>query len=98
MAALTINYYKTTLVLVGAQQIQAPQLPAILKESVAIGATTTPATEIPIGVRLAELHTDTDCYLEYGTSPSATTLWEMGAGETRFYGVEASNKFAVKEK
>lgn len=80
----------------GNNTIQAPVEPGLAEQAITITGASAQSAAFNASTRFVMLHTDTACYLSWGTNPTATTNQLMAADETRFYSVNPSIKVAVK--
>lgn len=70
--------------------------PPIAEQTVAIGAGSVQSAAFNAATRFVRLHTDAICSISFGSNPTATaTKARMAAGQTEYYGVNASDKVAV---
>lgn len=80
----------------GNNTVQAPFVPGVAEQAITISGTSAQSAAFNTNTRFVMLHTDTACYLAWGSNPTATTYQLMAADETRFYSVNPSIKVAVK--
>ncbi len=95
MAILFITEYAGTSPYTGNAQIA--QEPALTSQTRTISGTSAQASALNARTRVVRLHADTDCYVLFGTNPTAITAagTKMIAGQTEYFGVAPSTKIAV---
>lgn len=80
--------------------IAAPQMPPVMEQIVTISSISTASSAFQPSTRFLQVHTDSVCFLAFGTKPSSspvatTSNQRLGSGETRFYGVNSGYKLSV---
>lgn len=77
--------------------VPAPLMPGIAEQAITITGTSAQSAAFSATTTNILVHTDTACFLAFGANPTAVnTAHGVGAGETRFYGVAAGSKIAVR--
>lgn len=76
--------------------IMAGQEPAVAEQTKSVGGASAQSSAFNARTTFVMVHASEVCHLAFGADPTAvTTAHRMGAGETRFYGVNAGQKLAV---
>lgn len=62
--------------------------PAIANQTLTISGASSPSAAFNVRTRFVRIHTDTNCSLDWGTSPVAVAgSCDMVAGQTEYFGV-----------
>jgi len=69
-----------------------------VQQQVAIGATTLSSSAFGANTKLITIHADAECYIDIGTTPTATTSTRhLLLGAYRTFRVKSGDKIAVKD-
>jgi len=95
MATLSIREYEHLAALSGGT-LQVGQEPAVASQSVSITAGSVPSAAFNVRTKHIRVHTDAQCSIEFGTTPTATTTTcVLSAQQTEYFGVVPLMKVAV---
>lgn len=95
MGTLYITEYSNVATLPNATG-QVPQEPALARQTVSIGASSTPSANFQTGTRLIRVHADSICQILINVTPNISTTGDrMVAGQTEFHGVPEGGKYAI---
>lgn len=88
MATLYITQFKSVGILPG-REMQAAMVPPLAEQAMSFTVTTA-SNAFNVDAGLIRLHTDADCYIEFGTAPTATTSngIKMIAGQTEYFSLK----------
>lgn len=76
--------------------LDAAQEPALLTQTVDIGAMSTQSSAFNANTRFIRIHTDAICSVEFGVDPTATSSSQrMATNQTEYKGVRPGDKVAV---
>ena len=96
MATLSIREYNRVAADGSGLTVQAGQEPAINGQQVSFSASQQSAA-FSDATRLVRVHSDNDCYLDFGPNPTAAAGGGcfLGSGQVEFFGVRPGDKVAA---
>ena len=95
MAVVFISEYDVMPVLDG-RSIPTGAEPAIVQQTVAIGAGSLQSAAFNSQTKFVRVHTDAICSYNFGLNPTATAVTpRLAANSTEFFGVKAGHRVAI---
>lgn len=98
MAVLYVTEYVTQISDPNGKIVPAAEEPALLTDTVAIGASSTQGDVFNVKTKFVRVHTDVACHVAFGDNPTASTSsMRLAANQTEYFGVQAGQRLAVIE-
>lgn len=96
MATLYISEF-SKVAMVDGRMTAVGLMPPVAEQTVTIAGASAPSAAVNAATKYVRLHTDTACFVAFGTSPTAVTAssLKLAANQTEYFGVSPGFAVAV---